>query len=144
MNYNFIWNPEEGIAICEIKYKNLTFTGKSKCHNGDRDFMSENTGCYIAESRASIKLNKFIKNHEILPALKALKHLQARILSSKYYNEKSYESQSLAAEIQNLEKRLSEYNSIISQEKQYLKDYIKNKDIVYTKLRNRSEKAKSN
>ena len=65
----------EGSAVCIIKYNGYDFVGRADCHPDDEDFESERVGLTIAESRANIKVLRHIRNCEIKPQLKILKHL---------------------------------------------------------------------
>ena len=62
-NIQYYYDDVNGVASCTIRYKNLLFTGTSKCHPDDEDFMSEHTGCFIAEVRANIKVLKFRRDN---------------------------------------------------------------------------------
>ena len=66
---------DNGQTLCVFEYKDHYFVGQAHCHPDDEDFMSEKTGCFIAESRAHQKYLKFVKNCEIFPKLEALNHL---------------------------------------------------------------------
>lgn len=144
MKREFIWNEELGYAECRIYYKDTVIYGFATCHDSDEDFKSERTGSFIAESRANIRLWQFQKNNEIKPALVALKHTLSSWESSKNYNPKSFEAKSLRRQIRAKENDLAITNNNIAMEKQYLRDYLKNKDIVHTKLRNRAKQAETN
>ncbi len=69
------------------------------------DFMSEKTGCFIAESRAHQKYLKFVKNCEILPKLEALNHLKSTLVVWES-DTPNYFLRRLNSEIKNLEEDL--------------------------------------
>lgn len=120
-------------TICNIEYDGRTFTGTAKCHPDDVTFFSERTGGFIAEVRANIKLLKYKRNYEIIPAYKALKRLHANMSSSTHYDKHSYEARMLYKELKKYENEIDMINADIQSEKQYLKDYINNKDLMYKK-----------
>ena len=85
MTYSYSWDSATGTATCIIQDKNNTFTGTAHCHENDWDFMSERTGCYIAECRASIARLRHIRDNEIKPQIKALKHFYYTLKHKKKY-----------------------------------------------------------
>jgi hypothetical protein len=91
----FCYDEKLGLAGCSVIYKGLVFTGVATCHPDDRDFMSERTGCFIAESRALIKCKQHIKKNEIEPGLAALRQAMSCMKQGKNYNPNSYEAKSL-------------------------------------------------
>lgn len=125
------------MATCFCYDKNQVFIGEAVCHDDDMDFASERTGCYIAEGRAIIKKYQHMKNNEIKPALKALKHAYEILKQSTKCNARSHEMRIIRRQIKIKEKELADINTIIKMEKQYLSDYLKNKEIIYTRLRKR-------
>ena len=137
MKFNFEF---DGIkSICTIQDKNNTFTGIAVCHEDDMDMVSEITGSFIAESRALIKRLQHIKNNEIKPELKALKNLQKSFIHSPYFNPYSMEYKTLKRQIQIKEEELSVIKDDIETEKQYLKQYLQNKDILFNKIRKKNK-----
>ena len=139
----FEWNPETGIATCSMSYNNKEIIGMAMCHPEDEDMMSEYTGCAIASMRAEIEMWVHIRDNEIKPGLNALKHLQACMVHSKNYNEKSYESKMLRRQIQNFEDDLATVKEMLAQARLDLKVYLTSKDSYYKQVRARREKAKS-
>ena len=128
-----------GQAVFILPYNGFRFIGKASCHPDDMDMESERTGLCIAEARAYIKVLKFRRNHEIMPALKPMRDLLRSIESSKKYNEKSYEMYRLRTEVQRLETELDTINNAIAEEEKSLKDYINQKDALYKRLRARNQ-----
>lgn len=145
MNKNpvFEWDKETGIATCSVNYNNKEIVGMAMCHPEDEDMMNEYTGCAIASMRAEIETLIHIRDNEIKPALNALKHLQACMVHSKHYNEKSYENKMLRRQIQNFENDLATIKEMIAQARLDLKVYLTSKDSYYKQVRARREKAKS-
>ena len=125
---------DNGQALCIIEYKDHFFVGQAHCHPDDEDFMSEKTGCFIAESRAHQKYLKFVKNCEILPKLEALNHLKST-LAVQESDTPNYFSRRLNSEIKNLEEDLIMCKRAIDNEQQYLHGYIKEKDKLYKRIR---------
>lgn len=133
--FNFIYNPKTGMSICDLVAGPYTIRTYAYCHPDDREFGSERVGCFIAEMRATIKYLQFKRDYEIKPALKTIKHLYDNIKTSKNYNPKSYETKMIRRQIRNLEKEINTINYDINSEKQYLFEYIQNKEILYDKYR---------
>lgn len=138
-NIYYDYHESEARSICDIIYKDMTFTGIAHCHPDDLDFASERTGLYIAETRAIIKVLAFQRDHEIKPALAALTHLNSNMKTSKYYNPNSYEAKMLRNQIRFWEKELAAINEEIAIERKNLNIYITEKDKIYTKLRAKNQ-----
>ena len=128
-----------GHSCCIIKYKGLEFVGEATCHPDDMDFESERTGLCIAEARANIKVLKFKRKFEIIPALQSLRHLYGNMRSSKKYNPKSYEAQMIRSQLRALEKELDTISNDIVEEEKYLNEYIQKKDAFYQRLRAKNQ-----
>lgn len=128
-----------GSSCCIIRYKGLEFVGEAQCHPDDMDFESERTGLCIAEARANIKLMKFKRNFEILPALKSAKHLYTTVQQSASYSPKSHESKMIYRHLKQLKKQLDMINSDIAEEEKYLKEYLDKKDKFYKRLRAKNQ-----
>ena len=135
MNKNVSFHYSEGTASCFINYNGITFCGEAHCHMDDKDFESERTGLQIAEIRANIKVLQFRRDTEIKPQIKILTHLLKNIQSSNEHNPKAYESIMIKRQLKALNSDLEEINNIIKDEKDYLKNYINQKDHLYNKLR---------
>lgn len=133
MKTKFVYDGK--LAICYLYDQNLVFIGEATCHEDDLDMASERTGCYIAEGRAIIKRLQHIKNNIIKPELKALKNTLAILNQSPKCNPKSNEMRIIRKQIKIKENELSTIQAEIMMEKQYLSDYIKNKEIIYNKIR---------
>jgi hypothetical protein len=134
-NIKFTYNDEIGCSTCEIIYRNKRFQGNAFCHADDMDFKSERVGMSIAEARANIKLMRHIRDNEIVPALKTLKHLYENIKNSNKHNSKSHETKMLRRSIHKLEKDLAAINNDIADERKFIKDYIDGKEKLYQRLR---------
>lgn len=135
MKEKFSWDSETGIAICVIEYSGEKFYGKAVCHDSDMDFLSERTGCSIAESRALIKQMKYIKKCELMPELKALKNTYHVMTVNKNFNHDSVEARIMRRHIKMKEAEILDIKNTITKEKEALSYYINEKDKLYKKLR---------
>ena len=132
------WDQEAGTAYCIIEYNGQKFGGYASCHPDDIPFLSPLTGGYIAECRADIKYYQHIKNNELYPQIKALKHLLNIIQQNKNYNPKSMEIKKLYKEIELKEKELTDIKEKIQEMKTSLNDYIKAKEKIHNRIRNKA------
>lgn len=120
---------------CDLTYKDITFTGEAFCHPDDEDLKSERTGYFIAEMRANIQKLQWIRDWEILPILKSYKHVYDCISHAPEFNKDSYEAFCLRRHIDKLTKELAEIKETIKEERNYLRNYIAEKDHLYHKIR---------
>lgn len=132
------WDQEAGTAYCIIEYNGQKFGGYASCHPDDIPFLSPLTGGYIAECRADIKYYQHIKNNELYPQIKALKHLLNIIQQNKSYNPKSMEIKKLYKEIELKEKELTDIKEKIQEMKTSLNDYIEAKEKIHNRIRNKA------
>ena len=135
----FSWDPEEGTALCIIQDKEKTYYGIANCSPEDRDMMSEKTGCFIAEKRAYIMALQDFRD-KLRIELRALKRFYYSINTSKYFDSKSYEVRRLISHIEMTKKDIEDTKKVLEYEKQQLKDYLKDKEIFYKKIRRNREK----
>lgn len=133
------YSYENGSATYTMYYKGQKFVGKAECHPDDEDMISERVGLTIAETRAAIEVVRFIKEFEIQPQLKVLKHLYSNMRTSKYYNPNSYEAKMLRSQIRVIEKELTTINNQLADERKFLRDYIDGKDKLYQRLRAKNQ-----
>ena len=129
---------DNGQTLCVIEYKDHYFIGQAHCHPDDEDFMSEKTGCFIAESRAHQKYLKFVKNCEILPKLEALNHLKST-LAVWESDTPNYFSRRLNSEIKNLEEDLIQCGLT----KEYA-DTLRVSDFLFVNVTDKKEQQKLN
>lgn len=130
----FEYNPEIGTAYCLLEKNGTVVAGAAACHPDDMDFASERTGCFIAEVRANIEMLR--EERKLLSAsLKTLNHILSNMQTSKHHNPKSYEAKMIRNQIKTLEKKIGMINADIADEKQYLSEYLQNKEIMYRKHR---------
>ena len=135
------WDAEHGVFRCVIPYKassgaEFEGIGIAECHPDDSDFMSELTGSVIAGYRAEIDLIKKINKYEINPAIVALKHVYCSMYHSKKYNPNNYEAIRLKKELAHLMDEYAENKIAIQNLRDYLSQYINDKDKFYQKVRN--------
>lgn len=140
----FNYNEHRGKATCTISDGQNTFVGTAKCHPDDWDYMSEYTGCEIAERRCKIKILQHIKNNQIIPQIQAYEHLISTMLNSKQLNPQSYEFKRIKAEYDNLLKQYIAIKNKIKYSQSKLREYITNKESVnkFLRLRKAAEKEK--
>ena len=133
------WDVETGTATCILFDKNNIFMGTATCHPDDIYFMSEKTGMIIAETRAVIKSLQHLKNNILKPELAGLNQFYYSINHSKHFNKKSYEAKMLWRQIKIKEGEIKETENIISQEREFLRDFIKDKDNFYKSVKKNRE-----
>ena len=134
-NITFTYNSETGVSVCVIIYNNLIFKGEAHCHEEDFDFISERIGMTIAEARANIAVMRHMRDYEIKPQLKILKHLYSNIRTSKSHNPKSHETKMLRRLIRELEFELHTISNSIADERKFVRDYINGKEKLHQRLR---------
>ena len=135
----FSWDPEEGTALCIIQDKEKTYYGIANCSPEDQDMMSEKTGCFIAEKRAYIMALQSYRDR-LRIELKALKRFYYSINTSKYFNPESFEARRLITHMEMTQKDIEDTKEVLKYEKQQLKDYLKDKENFYKKIRHNREK----
>lgn len=128
-----------GHACCTLRYKGLEFVGEATCHPDDMDMESERVGLSIAETRALIKVKCFVRDFEIKPQLKILKHLCSNMKSSTHYNPNSYEAKMVQSQLHAVENDLATISNDIADERKFLKDYLAGKEKLYQRLRAKNQ-----
>lgn len=98
---------------------------------------SERTGCELAFRRAKLQYLRTIRDADLKPGLAALKQLYYTMKHSSKFNEFSYENKMLQRQIRLIEFDLATVKEMIAYEYQGISDYIKGKDKVYKKIRNK-------
>ena len=135
----FSWDETTGNAVCIlVDEKNRTFIGEACCHPNDIDMMSERTGCELAFRRAKLQYLRTIRDAEIKPALAALEHLYASMIHSTHFESNSYEAKTIRKHIHQTKFDLTTIKEMIAYEYQGITDYIKGKDKIYQRLRNKA------
>ena len=117
------WNPETGeaMAILTDTKTGKTFLGEAICHPGDREHMSEYTGIDIADMRARLNILRDIRDSEIKPQLKTMKHLYCNMKTNKLYNPRSYEARMVRRQYYFLQGNLKTIQDLINEYKTYIK-----------------------
>ena len=85
------FNSTTGISTVTIKTKLGKFTGKTKLHLDDKDYVSNYAGCQYAEMRALEQYMK-AKIKIIKERLKGIEICEAAMKNTKWYNDKSIEA----------------------------------------------------
>ena len=129
----------DGSAVYVITYNGYRFVGEATCHPDDLDFESERVGLTIAEARANIKVLRHMRDCEVKPQLKILKHLYDNMRSSTHHNSYSYEAKMMRSQIHVIERELATINNAIADEQKFIKDYIDGKEKMYKRLRAKSQ-----
>lgn len=132
---DYSYDENLGWARCLVSYNGMSFEGGAACHPEDKDFSNERVGLTIAESRATIKALRYIRDHELKLQINILKHLYSNIQTSKNHNPKSHESRRIRSQIRALEEEKKIIDNAIADEKKTLRDYIDGKDKLYKRLR---------
>lgn len=138
----FSWDEESGLASCILTDGNKVYTGIAQCHPEDMDMESEKTGCEIAFKRAKISVLRQYRD-ELKIALKTLEQLYHSMNISYRFNEKSYENKMLQRRIRAIKFDLDTTKEIIVSEEQSLREYLKNKDDFYNKIRSIRQQGKN-
>ena len=129
----------DGYSVYIITYNGYRFVGEATCHPDDMDFESERVGLTIAEARANIKVLLHMRDCEVKPQLKILKHLYDNMRSSTHHNAYSYEAKMMRSQIHVIERELATINNAIADEQKFIKDYIDGKEKMYKRLRAKSQ-----
>lgn len=137
---SFSWDDEHGNAICVLTRGNKVYYGCAYCSTQDQDMKSEKVGCEIAYARATIKFLQAEKERVKIQR-EALKHLLSTFPKSDIDTQsKAYKR--LTKEIYNLKLDFCDAQEQIDLLKNYLREYINNKDALYQRIREK-RKAKS-
>lgn len=138
--YNF--DKETGITTCIITDGNDVFYGIAKCAPEDRDMMNENTGCIIAENRASVKMLQYQRN--ILKyKYDAIHQYIYTINQSKKYNSNDYYVRQAFRQMRMYKEDIATIDEYIDKLKTSLRQFINDKDNFYKKIRANREKDNS-
>lgn len=132
----YFWNDETGQATFYLNDKGHEFMGIATCHPDDMTVKNENFGLEIAEIRARLAQLRYIRDNEIKPSLKALKHLHATMQQSKFYNKKSYEARMLWRQIKYYESCLDSIKQIIIEYNSYIKNQSRFINTIKQRLEN--------
>lgn len=132
------------LATCTIiDESGRTFVGEAVVHEKDMDFASEKTGCTIATTRAAIKYLQSVKRDSLKPQLEALKQLYYSMKHSKNFNPKSYENRMLQRQISIKETDIHTINLEIQKHREFLVNYLNDKETFYQAARRRRKSAEN-
>lgn len=131
MKVNFVVNNDLHRIECIIKVKDKEFMGYALCHPNDNDYYNERTGKTIAEARAMIKYQQYLKAEE-RTKLHALYEVRHRF---RLTNRLSHEYIIISKFIQEHEEHLNEIIAAIQENRDFLYSYINEKDKLYKRLR---------
>ena len=120
---------------CYLTYKGMIFYGEAKCHPDDYDMCSERTGYFIAETRANLQKLRWCRDYEVMPMVKHYRHFYDCLSHSSKFNKDSYEAHMILKELKKWEYELQEIRLIIKEERDYLRNYIAEKDHLYHRIR---------
>lgn len=135
MKRKYDYDSKTGVAHVVILEGNKEFHGFASCHEDDEDFKSERIGMTIAEARAELSFLQHIRDNELMPTIKALRHVYSNMKTSKHFNLHSYEARMIRRQIRIKENDLIIVKQEINSRKQFITDYIQQKDKLHDKLR---------
>lgn len=138
-NENFFWDTDNRVCSCVLTAHGVEFYGIATCHPNDEDMKSVRTGEIIAFNRAYIKYLQHMRNTQVDPILKVLTDLYKNMASSHRFNSKSFEAIQLYKEIKYYEENKRVINQLIKDTREYLKNYINEKDKFYQRMRKSKE-----
>lgn len=130
----FIFDEENGTTVCKMTYDNKEFITTAICAPEDMDMMSKKTGEEIAFHRACVEVMKYEKlrlKHEY----DGLRSLYYSMKHSKKFNPKSYEAMMTRHQMNIRENDINQLKVDIKTTKQYITNYINQKDKFYTQMR---------
>lgn len=133
---DYFYDEVTGTAI--VTYKDAyghEYTGVAQVAEVDKDMQSSYTGYQIAEARALLETYKGIIRNEFKPRLRAYKQLYYSMNRSKNYSDKHYEARMLKRAIKHMEAQIEEVEQYISNIKEFIEFYIKEKDSFYQTIR---------
>lgn len=136
----YTWDETTKTATAEQIIDNKYIYGEAIAAQEDLKFANEYTGYTIAELRMNIDFARQHIEYDLKPQLAALNHLLGTMQRSPRFNPKSYEAKRIYAERQNLLDDIEQFKNYIEATKDYLRDYLINKDKLYRQL----EKANNN
>lgn len=137
---NFSWDEKDGMAICVLSDGKDVYIGTARCCEEDRDMMNEKTGCEIALKRAMIEYYRNIRDHELIPALNALKGIAFTFKNCKQNHDSQ---QIIQRQIYKINSDLKLIKGLILEEQKSLNDYLVAKDTFYKQIRANRQKDKN-
>lgn len=134
MKTEYYWLADSRMAKVILTYKNQPFIGTAKCAPEDEDYCSKFTGFTIAESRAKTSILQFQKK-ELKIKLEAIAHVYYNLCTSSKVNFKSHEMRTLRRQLTLLTAEIQSLDQEIRSEKAALRNYLKEKDQLHSRLR---------
>ena len=139
MKIKTTWNEKTGITIYKVHDKdNKFYVGISECHPDDKEFQSQEFGEALAAVRATIDFLRDLRDNEIIPQLKMIKHLYTNMTTSKQYDPKSYEAVMVRRKYFQLQGQYEAIRSQIRQFKDQEEYLIDTKESFNTIIRSKS------
>lgn len=136
----FTWNEETGEATCIITDGTHYFTGVAKCHPEDMDMKNKLTGFRIAQLRAENNYYIHMRDNDILPCHKMLKHLYNCMEQKSDFDKNCNEARLTRRKIQQNELDLILVKEMLADNKKELKSYLAEKDKFYRRIRANRQK----
>ena len=142
MNNNeikYTYDENNKTVTASVLYKNKTISASAFCHPDDKEFYSEAVGTSIAAMRLAIVILRDMRDNEIIPQIKILKHLYTNISAGKDFNPKDRATRLIRRQYYSLRTDLKIINEMIEDQKNSIKSVIKTKEHF-----NNLERAKLN
>ena len=133
------WDEENGITIYRVSDGEKCYVGVSECHTDDKEFQSQEFGEALATVRATLDFLRKLRDNEIIPQLKIIKHLYTNMTTSKQYNPKSYEATMIRRKYHQLQGQYNTVRDEIHQFKDQEAYLIDTKESLNTLIRSKSD-----
>lgn len=128
------YDEETGIATADRIIDGKYVRGEAHVAPQDKPYANAYTGYTIAECRLNIDYARQHIEYDLKPQLFILNHLLGTMKKSPRFNPESYEAKRIYAERQNILDDIEQFKSYIEATKDYLHDYIIEKDQLYRRL----------
>ena len=128
------YDEETGITVVDKIIDGKYVCGEARVAPQDKPYANAFTGYAIAECRLNIDYARKHIEYDLKPQLFILNHLLGTMAKSPRFNPNSYEAKRIYAERQNILDDIEQFKSYIEATKDYLHDYIVNKDNFYRRL----------
>lgn len=136
------FDKETGKATYIYSYKNQLFKGEAQCHEDDMDMCSELVGLKYAETRAYLEYLKVRKN-ELKTRLATMEGLLRNLQTSKDFDITSKYGKKIQVAICDTKCDLFEIKQAIDNIPPYLKQDIKSREFLYTRVREKRKKERA-
>ena len=130
----YTWDETTKTARAERMIDGMYICGEAVASKEDWAYANEYTGYHIAECRMNIDFAKQHIEYKLKPQVEILTHVLGTMQRSPKYNPTSYEAKRIYAERQNLLDDIEQFKSFIAATKDYLNDYLTDKDNLYRRL----------